>query len=210
MNQEEIEQMMQTRRFLRPGERPSDMMRNGSKPMTRPLTPQQIEAMFREQQPRYSSDSPLVQYQPQYISSSRGQEEEEEEEVDEDEDVEQSGTDRDTDQDDDDDDNNRGEKLQPQPKKTRMDQEEEEETRFVDLNLYDDQELDLLPASFLIPEKEQWMILLNAVKSNFYRVANMERVSNKLVALVADAASLSKEMPLNVVQMVAYARQRQV
>ena len=228
MNQEEIEQMSSqpVRRFLRPGERlSSNDMINRPKPLPRPLTPQQLEAMFGEQQQSRSSlISPpppsfrSVQYPPQYLPQYREEDEQEEqEEQDEEDEEERTGTDQDTDQDEDqDDDDNDGGELPEKipllpPKKTKMMIEmEDEEGRFVDFSLYDDQEKDLLPTSFLIPEKEQWTILLNALKSNFYRVANIERVSNKLVALVADAASLSKGMPLNAVQMVAYARQRQV
>jgi len=60
-----------------------------------------------------------------------------------------------------------------------------------DFDNLDNLEKRYLPYSFVISEMEQWKYLEDACRSGFYQVANLNKVNNINLQLVADAAALA-------------------
>jgi hypothetical protein len=76
----------------------------------------------------------------------------------------------------------------------------------------------LLPLTYVVSPFEQWSSILDACKSDFKIVKNLDKVNNKTLKLIADAAAISNNIPtarsLHFLKVnnafIRYAKQRNV
>jgi hypothetical protein len=96
----------------------------------------------------------------------------------------------------------------------RVDRENDEDRSRVDVDfsLLEGDEL-LLPYSYIVSNREQWKYVLDACESGFRSVKDLDKVSDKILALVADMAALVLEKGNGTntnERFIQYAEQRRV